>query len=133
MFLSLLLLLFFLFLLILILSFNKTNDSYDIIKPTTIKKKFIGTCLVNDAPINAPIAPVIAIIIKIVNDMFLFLRCCIAAVIAPRVLTPILVPTDSVTLRPVDKIKGNLITPRTKPTIPPIKLMIKPIKDKNKI
>jgi hypothetical protein len=65
--------------------------------------------------------------------MFLFLICWIAAVIAPKVLTPILVPTDSVTLRPVDKINGSLITPRTKPTIPPIKLIIKPIEDKNKI
>jgi hypothetical protein len=69
-------------------------------------------------------APVIAIIIKIVNDIFLFLICWIAAIIAPKVLTPILVPTDSVTLRPVDKMKGNLITPRTKPTNPPIKLII---------
>ena len=50
-----------------------------------------------------------------------------------KVLTPILVPTDSVRLRPVYKINGSLITPRTKPTIPPIKLIIKPIEDKDKI
>jgi hypothetical protein len=37
-----------------------------------------------------------------------------------------------VTLRPVDKINGNLITPRTTPTIPPIKLIIKPIEDRKK-
>ena len=89
--------------------------------------------MVKDAPINAPTAPVIAIIMKIVNEIFLILICCIAAVIAPNVLTPMLVPTDSVTLSPVDKINGNLITPRTSPIIPPIKLMIKPILDKNKI
>jgi hypothetical protein len=58
---------------------------------------------------------------------------CIAAVIAPNVLIPILVPTDSGRLRPVDKINGNLITPRTSPTIPPIKLMIKPIEDRKNI
>ena len=52
---------------------------------------------------KAPIAPVNAIIIKIVNDIFLFLICCIAVVRAPKISTSILVRTDSVTLRPVDK------------------------------
>jgi hypothetical protein len=74
-----------------------------------------------------------AILQKSVNDMFLFLICCIAAVIAPKVLTPMFVPIDSGMLRPVDKINGSLITPRTNQTIPPIKLIIKPIEDKNKI
>ena len=97
-----------------------------------INSKFIGTFFVNKAPINPPIEPVIAIIIKIVNDIFLFLICCIAAVIAPNVLIPIFVPTDSGRLRPVDKINGNLIIPRTSPTVPPIKLMIKPIEDRKK-
>jgi hypothetical protein len=46
--------------------------------------------------------------------MFLFLICCIAAVIAPKELTPMFVPIDSGMLRPVDKINGSLITPRTK-------------------
>jgi hypothetical protein len=45
--------------------------------------------------------------------MFLFLICCIAAVIAPKELTPMFV-IDSGMLRPVDKINGSLITPRTK-------------------
>ena len=35
---------------------------------------------------KAPIAPVNAIIIKIVDDIFLFLICWISAVIAPKVL-----------------------------------------------
>ena len=58
---------------------------------------------------KAPIASVNAIIIKIVNDIFLFLISCIAAIRAPKVSTSILVRTDSVTLRPVDKIKGVLL------------------------
>lgn len=88
---------------------------------------------VNNAPKNAPIEPVIAIIRKIEIEILLLRKCCIDAVIAPNVLTPIFVPTDSVTEIPVDKIKGNLRTPRTRPTIPPIKLMMNPTDDKTKI
>ena len=51
----------------------------------------MGTFLINDALKKAPITPVNAIIIKIVNDIFLFLIACIVAIRAPNVSTSILV------------------------------------------
>ena len=53
-----------------------------------------------------------------------------AALIAPSILTPMLVPAVTLAETSVPKIRGNLTTPRTSPTRPPTKPITNPTNPK---